>query len=89
MHFLTDFGTNADIMKHCTINHHYHTLFTQIKVNLKELQTSSPDISEYFLAGLKDGGASIDPSKIKNKRERIRIYITKNYPNRVKNSWNV
>lgn len=31
------------------------------------LHTGSPDISEYFLAGLKEGGASMEPSENQSK----------------------
>lgn len=33
----------------------------------KIVLTGRPEISEYFLAGLKDGGASIEPSAKKKK----------------------
>jgi hypothetical protein len=46
------------------------SLATQVKVGLL-VHTNSPEMSEYFLAGLKDGGASMVLSEKKKKKVQL------------------
>lgn len=41
----------------------------------KKLLTGSPEMSEYFLAGLKEGGASILKSREKQRHKLSVLYI--------------